>query len=299
MKTAQNTTQNTISTDISFSEVINGNPLEIGSGFNALSFREKEYHGAMDPLIMVDHYTMTESTFGPHPHAGLSAVSVIFEDSVGKFRNRDSLGNDFDLLPGDLYWLKAGSGIVHDEAPRKNSKTHGLQVFVNLPVSQKHSVPESLHVKATEIPVIEENGARIRIVLGESNGVKGQNSPALPMTIIEGKMQPDGSYDSSLNTEKSAWLYAIDGQLTIEVSGRKTSLSSGQSIAIQNTSAQHNHVIKLINESSLSSKFAMFVGTPIKEAFVQYGPFVMSTEAEIKQIEADYRAGKLGQLLPV
>ncbi|HBM83879.1 MAG TPA: pirin family protein, partial [Halieaceae bacterium] len=87
-----------------------GDALEIGAGFVAQSFRERNFAGAMDPLVMVDHYRMTEPTFGPHPHAGLSAVSVLFEDSDGAFHNRDSLGNDFDLLPGELYWLKAGSG---------------------------------------------------------------------------------------------------------------------------------------------------------------------------------------------
>lgn len=286
------------STDISFSEIIEGNPLKIGNGFNAMSFRQKDFEGTMDPLIMVDHYTMTESTFGAHPHAGLSAVSIILEDSVGKFRNRDSIGNDFDLMPGDLYWLKAGSGIIHDESPRENSKTHGLQVFVNLPASEKHSAPESLHVKAKDIPVIEKNGVRVRVVLGENNGVKGQSSPAFPMTILEGQIQPEKQYSSAISAGGNSWFYAMDGELTIETSGETITLSSGQSIAIQNNSAQLDHAIELTNRSISNAKFAIFIGTPIKEEFVQRGPFAMSTEAEIEQIEADYKAGKLGTLFP-
>ena len=70
-----------------------------------MGFRHGQFFGAMDPIIMVDHYTMTVPTFGAHPHAGLSAVTVLFEDTEGKFNNRDSLGNDFDINPGDLYWL--------------------------------------------------------------------------------------------------------------------------------------------------------------------------------------------------
>ena len=120
------------------SEPLHGADLSIGHGFQARSYRAVEIGELMDPLVMVDHYVMTEPTFGAHPHAGLSAVSLLFEDSEGLFRNRDSLGNDFDLAPGDLYWLKAGSGAVHDECPRVNARTHGLQVFVNVPQSQRY-----------------------------------------------------------------------------------------------------------------------------------------------------------------
>eukprot|EP00903_Cladosiphon_okamuranus_P005214 g5212.t1 len=126
----------------------------------------------MDPFIMVDHYTMTEPTFGAHPHAGLSAVTVLFEDTEGKFNNRDSLGNDFDINPGDLYWLNAGSGAIHDEAPRKGASIHGLQIFVNLPGRMKHQAPSSLHVKREDMPTLKGQGYRVRLVLGRSNGVE-------------------------------------------------------------------------------------------------------------------------------
>ena len=85
------------------SEPISGADLIVGSGFKAQSFRARDIGEEMDPLVMVDHYVMTESTFGAHPHAGMSAVSLLFDDSEGLFHNRDSLGNDFDLQPGDLY----------------------------------------------------------------------------------------------------------------------------------------------------------------------------------------------------
>ena len=82
------------------SDVSKGHYFEVGEGFSAHSFRHTDYAGLMDPLIMVDHYTMSKPTFGAHPHAGLAAVSLLFEDSEGQFRNRDSMGNDFDLLAG-------------------------------------------------------------------------------------------------------------------------------------------------------------------------------------------------------
>ena len=99
-----------------------GHEITIGDGFTARSYRHSDFRGLMDPLIMVDHFVATKPTFGPHAHAGLSAVTVMFEDSVGAFRNRDSLGNDLDLAPGDLYWFKAARGALHDEAPRPDAR---------------------------------------------------------------------------------------------------------------------------------------------------------------------------------
>ena len=273
-----------------------GKPIEVGSDFTAITFREKDFSGTMDPLIMVDHYRMNGPTFGSHPHAGLSAVSVLFEDSVGEFHNRDSLGNDFDLMPGDLYWLKAGSGAIHDESPRQGAKIHGLQVFVNLPSVSKKSEPVSLHVKAEDMPVYHEKGSRVRIVLGESNGITGQQSPASPMTILDGRIDAGSNFSHQLTGKQHAWLYAIKGELELTISGQNVSLLEGQSIAISGTIAEAITDIQLSNVGNEPAHFAMFAGQPIGETFVQKGPFVMNTEEEIAQIEADFAAGKLGQL---
>lgn len=273
-----------------------GNRLKIGNGFTAHAFRARDLAGAMDPLVMVDHYRMSESTFGAHPHAGLSAVSVLFEDSEGKFRNRDSLGNDFDLMPGDLYWLKAGSGAVHDEAPRAGARIHGLQVFVNLPARMKQDAPESLRVKAQEMPVLENHGHRVRVVLGDSNGITGQVSPALPMTILDGKIAAGSTFTHDLQAGENSWVYAIKGEVDIAVAGETVRLQAGESIAIEASPGSATHTIELRNVADSDAHFALFAAVPVKEAFVHKGPFVMNNEAEIAQVEADYAAGKLGYL---
>ena len=278
------------------STVINGNTLKIGDGFDALAFREKDFSGAMDPLVMVDHYRMTTPTFGAHPHAGLSAVSVLFEDSEGAFHNRDSLGNDLNLMPGDLYWLNAGAGAIHDESPRPGAQIHGLQVFVNLPAALKKAAPTVLHVTSQSMPVYESKGARVRIVLGESNGLKGQQSPTLPMTILDGKIDPQSTFSHELSEHENVWVYAIQGQLDINLQGEKISLSSGQSIAIPPLKDDPNKTMSLTNNASEQTHFALFAGQPINEPFVQKGPFVMSSHEEIAQIEADFMLGKLGSL---
>ncbi|MCC2614895.1 pirin family protein [Aestuariibacter halophilus] len=273
-----------------------GEVFNIGDGFEALAFREKDFLGAMDPLVMVDHYRMTKPTFGAHPHAGLSAVSVLFEDSEGPFHNRDSLGNDFDIMPGDLYWLKAGSGVIHDESPRAGSKIHGLQAFVNLPSTLRKSAPESLHVKAQDMPIIECEGCRVRIVLGESNGVTGSHSPALPMTILDGHIDSNATFSHQLNDQQNAWIYAVKGELIVLVGGRQVRLSSGHAFAISDVVPGARNSIHVLNPAPESAQFVMFAGKPINEKYVQKGPFIMDSEAEIAQIEADYTSGKLGKL---
>ena len=273
-----------------------GHQIEIGTGFTALSFRERNFSGAMDPLVMVDHYRMSESTFGAHPHAGLSAVSVLFEDSEGEFHNRDSLGNNFDLMPGDLYWLKAGSGAVHDEAPRAGARTHGLQVFVNLPARMRRDAPESLRVKAQDMPVLETDGHRVRVVLGASNGMTGHVSPALPMTILDGRIAAGSTFAHDLQAGENGWVYAIEGGIELTVAGEKVKLQAGEAIAIEAGSSSTTNTLEFTTVADSGAHFALFAAVPVKESFVQKGPFVMNNEAEIAQVEADYAAGKLGHL---
>ncbi len=275
------------------SEPLAGAELSVGGGFNAQSFRASDIGALMDPLVMVDHYVMTEPTFGAHPHAGMSAVTLLFEDSEGRFRNRDSLGNDFDLQPGDLYWLKAGSGAVHDESPRTNSRIHGLQVFVNMPESRRFDAPASLLVRAADMPVIENDKYRVKVALGESHGVTGATSPSIPMTVLDGRIQPGGRFSHDTNTNRGVWVHAIDGDLKVIVGEDVRSLETGQAVAI---SAATGAALHLVNPTSEPVRFALFDGQRINEAYVQDGPFVMGSKDQIAKIKAAYAAGRLGDI---
>ncbi|MTJ02873.1 pirin family protein [Idiomarina piscisalsi] len=273
-----------------------GNSLHIGNGFTGIGFREKEFKGAMDPLALVDHYTMTAPTFGPHPHAGLSAVSILFEDTIGKFHNRDSLGNDFDLEAGDLYWLKAGRGVVHDESPRKGAVVHGLQVFVNLPKRQKRSHPESLHVKSSDMPRIIEKGVNVRVVLGHSNKKEGKQSPATPMTILDGVITPKSQFSHAINAGDNIWCYLVSGTVEVVFGGETHRVTERQALALSGSSEAASDNVTVINSSSSDAHFVLFNAQPIKEDFIQKGPFIMSTEEEITEVEQAYSEGRLGRV---
>lgn len=250
----------------------------------------------MDPLVMVDHYVMTESTFGTHPHAGLSAVSLIFQDSKGRFHNRDSLGKDFDLLPGDLYWLKAGRGALHDESPREDSRIHGLQVFVNVPQDCRYEAPSSLLVRRHDMPVISNDQYRVHVALGESNGVVGAKSPALPMTILDGQVVHNGSFEHELTSGRNAWVHAIDGDIDVAVLANDAKLQKGQAIAINNSDSDQPITVRVSTSNHSQAQFALLDGQAIKETFVQQGPFVMSSKKEIEAIKQAFDEGRFGSI---
>ena len=270
-----------------------GNTLNIGAGFTGLGFRHNQFNGVMDPMIMADHYTMTVPTFGAHPHAGISAVSVLFEDTDGKFNNRDSLGNDFDIEAGDLYWLNAGSGAIHDEAPRQGARIHGLQVFVNLPASLKQSAPSSLHIKRKDMPTLEGQGYRVRLVLGQSNQQQSEESAVWPVTILDGYADKHAQFIHQVQKDFNTWLYAVESDIEFQLEGAWQRLAQGQSIALT-----YNQLATLVvrGTQSKQSHFVVISGQPIKEPFVQQGPFAMTTQEEINQVIAKYEAGELGQL---
>lgn len=275
---------------------MNGDPLSIGNGFSARSFRAHEAGPAMDPLVMVDHYVMTESTFGTHPHAGLSAVSLIFADSEGRFHNRDSLGNDFDLLPGDLYWLKAGRGAIHDESPREDSRIHGLQVFVNVPQEFRYEEPSSLLVRRQDMPVLSSSQYSVRVALGESNGVAGARSPGLPLTILDGQLVPAGSFEHELAGGRNAWVHAIDGDIDVANGNDVTRLRKGRAIAIDNFGSDEPATVRISAGGDSQAQFALLEGPAVNEPYVQKGPFVMGSMDEIESINRAFADGRFGSI---
>lgn len=266
-----------------------GTKITKSDGFSAKSYKHSDFRGLMDPLIMVDHFVMTEPTFGTHAHAGLSAVTVMFEDSEGAFWNRDSLGNYIDLAPGDLYWFKAARGAIHNEQPRPGSRTHALQIFVGLPADKRQDAPGAFHIPATDIPLIYGDRAKARLVLGESNGVTGVAAPDISLTILDVKIQPGGHFLHQGKSGHHAWLLAIDGSPTVTWNDASVNLKSGSAIAL-------DRAADITISSEHTAHVVLFRGQPLRQAFVQRGPFVMGNATEIDAVEADYRAGRLGSI---
>ena len=266
-----------------------GRKIAIGDGFAATSYRHTDFAGLMDPLIMVDHFVKTKPAFGTHAHAGLSAVTVMFEDSEGAFHNRDSLGNDVDLAPGDLYWFKAARGALHNEEPRPGARSHALQVFVNLPEAKRHDAPAAFHVAAGDMPRIAGDQASARLVLGESNGFRGASTPDVALTLLDVTLEPGGLFSHRGAGDQHAWIVSIQGTTKVTWAAGSTALKPGAAIAL--TGAPDLSV-----SSELGAHAVLFQAPPLGEGFIQRGPFAMGSEADLDAVEAAYRAGRLGSI---
>ena len=266
-----------------------GQRITRGDGFSATSYQHAGFLGLMDPLIMVDHFTMTVPTFGTHPHAGLSAVTVVFEDSEGIFRNRDSLGNDIDLEPGDLYWFKAARGAIHNEQPRPGSRTHALQVFVGLPAGRRQDVPSAFHLRAQSVPRLHGERATARLLLGESNGVAGAAAPDNPLSLLDITIEAGGHFAQHGADGPHAWLLAVDGAPIVTWDSERVEMKTGTAIAFDSSS-------DISISSDDAAHVVLFRGNLLRQSFVQRGPFVMGNASELDAVEAAYRDGLLGSL---
>jgi redox-sensitive bicupin YhaK (pirin superfamily) len=263
----------------------------IGGGFAARQFFEDMFGGQMDPLIMVDHFVMTEPTFEPHLHAGSFAVTAMFEDSEGEFLNRHTLGQSIVLNAGDLYWLAAASGAVHEERPGSGARTHALQILVNLPSRLKRESARSLLVRAEDIPVLLGNGYCVRVMLGTSGEVQGAKGTPEEMTMLDGYLDAGAHFFHLLPDNRQMWIYTVSGTLQIHLLDDLEILEEGAALAVE---AGERAEISI--EAAEPSHFVIMAASPIREPFVKYGPLVMSTTADLHRALADYEAGRFGRL---
>ena len=167
----------------------------------------------MSPLVLVDHFVMTGPTFAPHPHAGMSAVTLLLEDSRGVMRSRDSVHNDHEIRAGDLHWTLAGRGIVHTQQPVGEARLNGLQLFVNLPERLKTLPPATSLLRAWEMPVLQSDAGRVRVASGHYGGWDAPLETPQPLLILDGWLRPGASRLVPLPAGWNAWLYAAQGEL--------------------------------------------------------------------------------------
>lgn len=289
--TAPNTIMKTEAVHSRLGETTFGKPHRIGSDFSAKHFSEEAFEGRMDPLLMVDHFVMTGPTFEPHLHAGISAVTMMFEDSTGDFLNRDTLGRHVALKPGDLYWLAAASGAAHEERPAEGARVHALQVFVNLPTRLKTESARALHVRAADVPVLEGRGHRVRVVLGRSGDVLGADGTPEEMTLLDGFLQPGGTFLHALPEGRQAWIYAVSGRVSVRCGEEERVLPEGGAVAVAAGSDAD-----LVLGAADASHFVLMAGRPIREPFVKRGPLVMSTAADVERTLAGYARGEFDRI---
>ena len=277
-------------TPLTFSAVAAGRPMRIGTGFTALQFRHDQFAAsAMSPFVMVDHFHMWEPTFDVHPHAGISAVTLMFEDTVGSMASRDSIDHNAIFGAGDLHWTLAGRGILHTQTPLEpKARVHALQIFVNLPARLKTLEPDSFHISAHDMPEVSGRGFRLRVVAGD---FAGQASPAQapqPILMLDGYLNASAeAVKIPLPAQWNAWLYVVKGVVSISGSAE---LRAGEALC---ASAQGGGGVLTCTTGS-DAHFVVLAGPRIDESVIHRGPFVFESETSLKRALADFQTGRFG-----
>ena len=171
----------------------------------------------LDPFLLLDHFQSKnpadyQAGFPLHPHRGIETVTYLL---AGAVRHRDSVGNAGEIGPGDLQWMTAGRGIMHEEMPQVRPEgVAGFQLWVNLPAKQKMIAPRYQNVNANEIAEIKrEGGAKIRVIAGQVDGVVGPISGiAAEPTYLDVVIAPHGSFSLPIPRGHSAFAYVFEGE---------------------------------------------------------------------------------------
>ena len=244
----------------------------------------------LDPIIGIDHFEMRAPTFAPHPHAGFSAVTYLFEDSEGEFLNRDSLGDRIVARPGSVIWTVAGSGIVHEEYPMVRGKlAHGLQIFVNLPASAKLQGPRLLFVDGPDVPVRTRPGVHARVVTGASGNVRAKLEAPDEFTLLDVRLEPGASFEDDFSVDHSVLVYVIKGSAFIGPENHRVGVREAARFSEGSGGV-------LLRATSEGAQVVLLVGRPLREPVVAHGPFVMNNEQQIASAIERYRAGRMGRL---
>jgi len=236
---------------------------------------------------------------GEHPHRGFETVTIVYDGVVA---HRDSTGSGGVIGPGDVQWMTAASGIVHEEMhekewAKKGGAFHAVQLWVNLPKAHKMSSPGYQTLLRADIPVVELAGGAgyLRVIAGEFHGIsetmprgiKGPANTCTPVYLYDVRVQAGHTAEIAVPDGFNAAVLVLQGGAFINGSGPVQ-----EAELIQLDKSGERLTLKAMVDTSL----LVLAGEPINEPVARYGPFVMNTKAELVQAVNDYQAGKMGHL---
>ncbi|MEI6290914.1 MAG: pirin family protein [Chloroflexota bacterium] len=260
-----------------------------GAGVKLQRSISPDVSNKFDPFLLWDHFAFNDPVEGEnpgfpmHPHRGIETVTYILDGSV---RHRDSLGNSGSIGAGDIQWMTAGGGILHEEMPKagEHGGIHGFQLWVNLPSALKMKSPRYQDVKSSEIPTITSRGASIRLIAGTLEDVQG------PVTEIAADpfyaditLSAGSEFTHIFPKDHTVLAYLFEGSGTF---GTSTKVPSVRLIKFYD-----GEIFKAKSGELSPMRFMLISGAPFKEPIVPYGPFVMNTTQEIQQALIDLRNG--------
>jgi quercetin 2,3-dioxygenase len=270
----------------------------VGDGFPVRTIFGYDNAQAVSPFLLFDYagpldFPAAEKRrgVGEHPHRGFETVTIVYS---GEVEHRDSSGGGGKIGPGDVQWMTAGSGLVHEEMhSAEYTKTggafHAIQLWVNLPKKDKMTKPGYQTILASDIAeaALPDGAGKVRVIAGQYEAAKGPAKTFTPMNL----------WDVQLKAGKSTWLPVPAGHnasvfvVTGAVKLNGTRGVNAAELAVLSRNGDGVHV-----EAGADAHFVVLTGEPIDEPVFGYGPFVMNTEEEIRQAIRDYQSGKMGHL---
>ena len=271
----------------------------VGDGFHVRNlFPSNDLDRELSPFIMLDYagptfYPATDTPrgVGEHPHRGFETVTIVYQGIVA---HRDSAGNSGVIGPGDVQWMTAASGIVHEELHEKEWAKRGgtlqaIQLWVNLPRSSKMSAPGYQTIVNDQIPVVQLDGgaSSLRVIAGSVGSAKGPAKTFTPVELYDLRLRAGHSMPLQIQNGYNVGLLVLSGQASVGGSHR---LSEADLAVFVST----GEPVTIVAEEDAT--ILVMAGEAINEPVARYGPFVMNTKAELVQAVNDYQAGKMGHL---
>ncbi|MBE2894693.1 pirin family protein [Spirabiliibacterium falconis] len=251
-----------------------------------------------NPFLMLDYAAPHEYApnrhnprgVGQHPHKGFETVTIAYQ---GEVEHRDSSGSGGVLRPGDVQWMTAGNGIIHQEFHSKAFSQQGgvfemVQLWVNLPKAHKQHPPRYQHLASETIPVynLDENAGSIRLIAGQLYDTHGAARTFTELNVWDITLNENAKVRLPVPSNHNLSLVVLRGDITIGDHIART----GELVSF------HHDGDEIELNSPHGAKVLLLSGVPIDEPVVGYGPFVMNSKEEIRQAIADFNAGKFGQI---
>ena len=271
----------------------------VGDGFPVHSLFSYHTHGAQtSPFLLLDHAGPMQFDpaakprgVGEHPHRGFETVTIVY---AGEVEHRDSTGAGGKIGPGDVQWMTAASGILHEEFhSHEFTKTGGtlemVQLWVNLPAKHKMAKPGYQTLLDADIPSVDlpDGAGRVRVIAGEFDGHKGPARTFTPIDVWDVRLNANRKVEWKVAEGRTLALIVLHG--TVQVNGNQLA-REGELVCFERDGSEIS--IEANNDATL----LLLSGEPIDEPIAGYGPFVMNTEAEIHQAIADFNSGKFGRM---
>ena len=288
--------------------IIESKPTMEGAGVKlrrAFGFGETD---EFDPFLLLDDFRNDRpddyrAGFPWHPHRGIETITYVL---AGNVEHGDSLGNKGSLGAGDVQWMTAGSGIMHQEMPQGDAKgrMHGFQLWANLPSSLKMTKPRYQDIKAIQIPeVTDDDGTRARIICGEFWGKRGPvEGVAADPRYLDIRVEPGKRKTLAVETDRHAFAYVFEGSGTFAAASQPFGVLTEKETAARETVVRERTgnrslvVFDRGDEVTVQAgdegiRFLLVSGKPIEEPVAWYGPIVMNTQDQLRQAVSELRSG--------